>query len=217
MRHLPSTPLSALLAGLLAAALPALPAAAQMLNGPMMPNTPAAPAAKEPPALPGLAGRAPAAPIPAEPGKNLGPNEALFDAINRGDLAAARDAMARGADLQAHNVLGLTPLESSVDQGRREITFFLLSTRPTVVTSVEPSTPLPRGAPPSAAARNMPLASPPPSALRGAAPPASGRREAISRPPSATAYANAGAADGGTPRPEKGFLGFDASRPGGGY
>ncbi|MDJ0388485.1 hypothetical protein QMO56_10195 [Roseomonas sp. E05] len=149
MRHLPSAPLPALLAGLLAVALPALPAAAQMLNGPMMPDTPAAPAAKEPPALPGLAGRARTAPIPAEPGKNLGPNEALFDAINRGDMAAARDAMARGADLQAHNVLGLTPLESAIDQGRREITFFLLSSRPTVVTSVEPTAPRGR-APPGA-------------------------------------------------------------------
>ncbi|HWL82786.1 MAG TPA: hypothetical protein VNR89_17695 [Roseomonas sp.] len=212
MRHLPSVPLPALLAGLLVAALPALPAAAQMLNGPMTPDTPAAPAVKEPPALPGLAGRAPAAPIPAEPGKNLGPNEALFDAINRGDMAAARDAMARGADLNARNVLGLTPLESSVDQGRRDITFFLLSSRPTVVTSVEPSAPAPRPAPP-AAARNVPLTAPPPTALRSAAP-APGGREPAARPAPRTTYATSGTADGGAPRPDKGFLGFDASRPG---
>jgi len=210
MRHLHSAPLPVLLVGLMAAALPALPAAAQMmLDGPATPSPPpAAPAVKEPPALPGLVGRTRNAPIPAEPGQNLGPNEALFDAINRGDMAAARDAMARGADLNARNVLGLTPLESAVDQGRREITFFLLSTRPTVVTSAEPSAPAPRPAAP-AAARNVPLASPPPRALRGSPAPS---REAAPRQAPLSSYATA--ADGGTPRPDKGFLGFDASRPG---
>ena len=37
--------------------------------------------------------------------------------------------MARGADLDARNVLGLTPTDAAVDQGRTEIMFFLLSVR----------------------------------------------------------------------------------------
>ena len=45
------------------------------------------------------------------------PNDALFDAINRGDIAAARDAISRGADLGARNILGMTPMELSVDLG----------------------------------------------------------------------------------------------------
>jgi hypothetical protein len=39
---------------------------------------------------------------------DLPPNQALFDAINRGDITVARDAIGRGADLDAHNVLGMT-------------------------------------------------------------------------------------------------------------
>jgi hypothetical protein len=57
------------------------------------------------------------------------PTEALFDAINRGDIATARDAISRGADLHGHNVLGMTPLELSVDLGRNDISFMLLSMR----------------------------------------------------------------------------------------
>ncbi|KAA2213439.1 ankyrin repeat domain-containing protein [Teichococcus oryzae] len=172
------------------------------LRGPITPDAPAAAARRDAPALPGLAARRTPAPIPAEPGQNLGPNDALFDAIDRGDLGAARDAMARGADLNARNALGLTPLESSVDQSRSEITFFLLSNRPMVV-----------GAPPpapasSAAARNVPLAAPSPQMMPG--------RAAAAPRPAPQAVAPARAADGGTPRPDKGFLGFDAGRPSGG-
>ena len=57
------------------------------------------------------------------------PTEALFDAINRGDIGTARDAISRGADLHGHNVLGMTPLELSVDLGRNDISFMLLSMR----------------------------------------------------------------------------------------
>jgi hypothetical protein len=60
---------------------------------------------------------------------DLPPNQALFDAINRGDITVARDAIGRGADLDAHNVLGMTPLDLSVDLGRNDITFLLLSMR----------------------------------------------------------------------------------------
>ena len=57
------------------------------------------------------------------------PTDALFDAINRGDIATARDAISRGADLQGQNILGMTPLELSVDLGRNDISFMLLSMR----------------------------------------------------------------------------------------
>ena len=60
---------------------------------------------------------------------DLPPTDALFDAVNRGDIVTARDAIGRGADLTAHNVLGMTPLDLSVDLGRNDITFLLLSLR----------------------------------------------------------------------------------------
>ncbi|MGG5811784.1 ankyrin repeat domain-containing protein, partial [Falsiroseomonas sp. CW058] len=91
----------------------------------------AAPQQAPAPALPGLSGRRTPAPIEADPAANLSPNAALFDAINRGDLAAVRDAVGRGASLDARNRLGLTPIDAAVDQGRTEISFYLLSARDT--------------------------------------------------------------------------------------
>ena len=88
----------------------------------------AKPEVSAPPVLPGTK----VAPEPAAPGEStttLAPTDALFDAINRGDLPAARDAVNRGAELTASNVLGLTPLELSVDLGRNDISFMLLSMR----------------------------------------------------------------------------------------
>ena len=58
---------------------------------------------------------------------DLPPTDALFDAINRGDIASARDSLNRGADFNARNVLGLTPLDQSIDLARNDITFLLLS------------------------------------------------------------------------------------------
>jgi hypothetical protein len=86
-----------------------------------------------PPAIPGAqpdenAAVAPADKIAAE----MSPNDALFDAISRGDLAAAKDALNRGAQLDAHNVLGQTPIDASIDLDRNDITFLLLSMRPAV-------------------------------------------------------------------------------------
>jgi len=157
-----------------------------------------APAARTPapaPALPGLAARRAPAAIPGDPNANLSPNAALFDAVNRGDIAAARDAVARGANPEARNSLGLTALDTAVDQGRNDIAFYLLS-----------ALDLSRGPPPGAA----------PAASLGAPPAA--RPEP--RRPAATAAASATprnarlwANDGGSARPEIGFLGFDAGRP----
>lgn len=81
-----------------------------------------------PPVLPGTK-TAPEAAAPTKSAADMSPTEALFDAINRGDLAGARDAVNRGADLHGLNVLGMTPLEVSVDLGRNDISFMLLSQR----------------------------------------------------------------------------------------
>ena len=81
-----------------------------------------------PPALPGAARHETAAPA-TKPVLDMAPNDALFDAINRGDMTSAKDALSRGADIGAHNVLGMTPLELSVDLARNDITFLLLSMR----------------------------------------------------------------------------------------
>jgi len=86
------------------------------------------PSAKLPPApaLPGTANAAPAAPSDTLP-TDMPPTEALFDAINRGDIEAVRDAINRGADIRGQNVLGMTPTELSVDLGRNDITFLLVT------------------------------------------------------------------------------------------
>jgi hypothetical protein len=86
-----------------------------------------------PPAIPGAQPDADAAVAPADKlAAEMSPNDALFDAISRGDLAAAKDALNRGAQLDAHNVLGQTPIDSSIDLDRNDITFLLLSMRPPV-------------------------------------------------------------------------------------
>ncbi|MBX5453558.1 MAG: ankyrin repeat domain-containing protein [Acidobacteriia bacterium] len=81
------------------------------------------------PALPGAASVEEAVAPPEKPPSELSPNDALFDAIDRGDLAAAREAISRGAMLEARNVLGQTPLDLAIDLGRNQITFLLLSLR----------------------------------------------------------------------------------------
>ncbi|WP_111399905.1 ankyrin repeat domain-containing protein [Humitalea rosea] len=176
----------------------ATPAFAQP-EGPgiIRPNQAPAAANAPPPALPGLAARPAPAPIAPEAGAALGPNASLFDAINRGDIAAARDAVGRGADLGSRNLLGLTPIDAAVDQGRTEIAFYLLAARGTAQPSRAPAT-ASIARPPG---RGAPLATPP--AARGPATPA-----AVMQP-------KLWADDGGTPRPEAGFLGFDAGRPAG--
>lgn len=184
-----------------AALLAALPAAAQaqgslMGRGPLTPQTGPAPPREAPQGLPGVAARRGQRPIPAEADPaGMNPNDALFDGINRGDIGTVRDAIARGADVNARNALGLTALDSAVDQGRPEITVYLLSVRGTG-------------------------SAPPPSALpaqgraaRSAPPPReASRREAAAPVQPAPARPRLFGNDGGTPRPEIGFLGFDAGR-----
>jgi len=181
-------------------ALPAPEAAAQFMRHASPPRPVPEQRKEAPPALPGLQGRRAPEPIPADPNQSLSPNAALFDAINRGDLTAARDAVGRGADLDARNVLGLTPLDAAVDQGRREIVFYLLSVR---------------GASRSAPAeeRQASPAPPPQRTARRAEPPASRRTAAEPAAPQPVRNPRLWAGDGGAPIPEIGFLGFDAGRP----
>ena len=132
------------------------------------------------------------------------PTDALFDAINRGDIAAARDALNRGADLNGVNILGMTPMELSVDLGRNDISFLLLSMRG------EDSN---RG---SSAGRETPPSAPPGKTVhagKSGGKAASGKavrvaNGAVASKPRVTPklFAN----DGGTPLPSAGFLGFDS-------
>jgi len=170
-------------------------------SGPGMirPQQQQAPTIGAAPALPGLAVRRAPGPAAAtvDP-TELSPNAALFDAIARGDLGAARDAVGRGASIGARNQLGLTPLDSAVDHGRSDIVFYLLSTRDTtrgpVISEPASGRPAPQPA----------LSAPRPAPQREAAP-------APSVPRSAELWAG----NGGAARPEAGFLGFDAGRPAG--
>ncbi len=164
-----------------------------------------------PPALPGARAE-PTAVAPAErSAADLPPTEALFDAINRGDLPTARDAVNRGADLNGTNVLGLTPLDLAIDLGRNEISFLLLTLRGGGGFNTA-------GAPGPTAPQTR--------AQRQAA--ARAERDGVRAAARETRAGNAVAArasngpsvqaprlfagQGGTPVPQAGFLGFDAGR-----
>ncbi len=136
-----------------------------------------------PPAIPGAQPDADAAVIPADKlAAEMSPNDALFDAINRGDLAAAKDALSRGAQLDAHNVLGQTPTDAAIDLSRNDITFLLLSMRGAV----------------SGGRSNHPVAEvSAPVAPRKARPAVKVATAHVAMP-----------ADRGTPNPSVGFIGF---------
>jgi hypothetical protein len=125
------TSLHALLGATLLALAPI--GAAQAQFGGMGGGGAPAPAAQRPPpppALPGLQQRRGLQPVPAQSSPaTMNPNDALFDGIARGDLETVRDAVNRGADLRARSALGLNPIDAAVDQGRPEVTFYLLSVR----------------------------------------------------------------------------------------
>jgi hypothetical protein len=151
-----------------------------------------------PDAVPGAKARAPAAPA-AKGALDLPPTEALFDAINRGDIAAARDALNRGADLNGENILGMTPMELSVDLGRNDISFLLLSMR---------GEDAGRGSRVEAKdAATAPAAARPKKGAEVARRGAPAKPAPVAAKPVATPklFAN----DGGAPQPSAGFLGFD--------
>jgi hypothetical protein len=159
-----------------------------------------------PPALPGTLNLA----APADRTQlDLPPTEALFDAINRGDLASARDALNRGADLGGHNILGMTPLDLSVDLARNDITFLLLSLRTGTGTGTGPApvaAKAPGGKTTTAAAKPAPKVA---AATSHAVPVAATRPQPVPR--QYAGPANAGTSNPGTPNPQAGFLGFGGS------
>lgn len=160
----------------------------------------------DPAALPGAKSRVGAAPLTRAPSE-MGPTEALFDAVNRGDIGAARDAVSRGADLNEHNLLGLTALELAVDLGNNDIAFLLLSLR---------GGEGPSGTAKPTRAASAPAGSQKGSTLKGPSPRGAARAVAADRPPAATPVRSAPArqygSDGGAPIPNAGFLGFGPGR-----
>lgn len=155
-----------------------------------------------PSAVPGAKSR-PDSVTPLKGGTNdLPPTEALFDAINRGDILSARDAINRGADLDSTNLLGLTPIELSVDLGRNDISFLLLSLRGatgSAQAAKQPAVDMPAA---QAMDRRGRKASATVTATRTPPP----LREA---PPSTLHAPALFAGNGGAPIPGAGFLGFD--------
>jgi ankyrin repeat protein len=114
------------------------------------------------------------------------PTTALFTAINGNDYNAAQEAIGRGADLNAHNALGETPLDLSVALNRNSITFLLLGARNETAEA-------------SGGAIGAPISLAAPSTKHQkshAAPKATA--VAVKMPPNVT----------GTPDPAAGFLGF---------
>lgn len=130
------------------------------------------------------------------PPSEMKPNEALFDGVNRGDIASVREALARGAELETPNILGQTATELSIDLGRNEITFLLLSMRGAA------------GRPPVRTGTTAPTVKP----VAVVAPkpvivakPATPMAPVVARP----VVAN----NPGIPAPQAGFLGFGRSAP----
>jgi len=176
------------------------------------PPTAAKPADVQPPALPGAVAHSDRV-APAKGIVIADPNEALFDAINRGDIASARDALDRGADLEGHNVLGMTPIDLSVDLGRNDITFLLLSlrngdTQPNRRAPAQSAQTAP-GTKQAAASTKPKLANTRQAVRAPAAPPAKQAAQITPAPPGVPRLF---AGDGGTPNPNAGFLGF-GNRP----
>jgi len=179
------------------------------LAGSARAQTPGMPTAKIPNADTGGGG---AAPIPALPGSHatddavapperppseLPPTEALFDAINRGDVAGTRDAISRGADLNGHDILGLTPMALSVDLGRNNITFLLLSLRASEESD----------GPPVAIAQREPVGKAA-GGKRTAGKSGTGHSASTHAAPLPEQIPDTRLADGGVPAPSAGFLGF---------
>jgi len=171
------------------------PGSGNIATGRNQQSAPEKPPIPAPDAIPGSKPREPAAPATRAAG-DMQPTDALFDAINRGDIAAARDALNRGADLNGVNILGMTPMELSVDLGRNDISFLLLSMRGEDAgrgsrVDARDTTPAAKPKKGTEVARRGAPAKPVPVAAKPVATP--------------KLFAN----DGGAPVPNAGFLGFD--------
>lgn len=155
-----------------------------------------------PSSIPGAVANAPVVPATRNP-NDLDPNAALFDAIDRGDMAAARDALSRGADLNARNVLGQRPIDMSIDLSRNDITFLLLSMR----SQNGDQAPATEGGEQSAAKGSAPAA------IEAAATPRrrghhAARSDGDATERFASTAHSSGQAAADTPQPSAGFLGF---------
>ena len=184
-------------------------------NSALAPPPTAAKSAAPPPSLPGAVTQGDRV-APAKGIVIADPNEALFDAINRGDIASARDALDRGADLEGRNVLGMTPIDLSVDLGRNDITFLLLSLRNgdlqlnhrAAAQAAQTTHGTAPGGKPTAGTK-APAAGTRQAARGPATPPV---KQAAQIAPAAPVDPRLFAGDGGTPNPSAGFLGF-GNRP----
>ncbi len=136
-------------------------------------------------------------------------NQRLFDAINANALEAVKLAVDEGADVEARNAFGVTAVDLAVDLGRYEIAFYLMSFR-----STDPAEgPAP---PPAAAAEPAPAPggfagfrlTPVPREPVTRAPIGATPATAAPAPPAAPAMPANADPSGGTPDPDKGFLGF---------
>jgi hypothetical protein len=159
-----------------------------------------------PPSLPGTKAPVEAA-APTTSPTDMTPTEALFDAINRGDTSAARDAVNRGADLHGVNVLGLTPLELSVDLGRNDISFLLLSMRDGDATSRSATR---TGAETGGTGQADAVLRAGPRGASRSRVAAAARGDAAEGPVAEGPTFSSG--NGGTPIPAAGFVGFDPGR-----
>jgi hypothetical protein len=137
------------------------------------------------------------------PVAEMSPNDALFDAINRGDIGDARDAITRGAELDSHNVLGLTPIDLSIDLGRNDITMLLLSMR-----GAPSAKPLSTAAKANSGA-GKPVKPVPAVAARSASPRMAVATKVVSSDPPVKRQLVS--TDPGTPAPQVGFLGFGSA------
>lgn len=163
-----------------------------------------------PPALPGAESAPDEAARAGEP-TDLQPTDALFDAINRGDMVEARDALSRGADIQGRSVLGMTPLALSIDLSRKDITFLLLSYRnsgssPPQGTAT--ATAVQKGGKTAHQAASDQPATTLPRNYVGKGAPQSGRTALARTVPPVNTPATAPSGQQGTPVPQAGFLGF---------
>ncbi len=159
----------------------------------------AAKAAAPPPAIPGAVSDEATA-TSGHVSADMEPTAALFDAINRGDVTSAKEALSRGADLHGKNVLGQSPLDMAIDLNRSDITFVLLSMRNSE-----------NGAPVASVADADDDAGPATGHKRGKREARLASADRSGARGSHVATLQRVVADNGTPKPDVGFLGFGGS------
>lgn len=143
-----------------------------------------------PPGLPGAGAPQLKTSLPVAHATSGDPTTALFTAVNAGDYTGAQDAISRGADLNAQNALGETPLDLSIALNRSTITFLLLSARNELGDDASSATPASTAMPAPAPARHPKTSHFAPASM--------------ARPPAPVVLGN----NPGTPDPAAGFLGF---------